>query len=194
MQKRPLREARVAGHNGRVLQKLRAAVQKFGRQVLLQDRHIGEGDEHIAVLVKNGKIGGGRAAGSHAELGHIDAGRCAFLADDIGVEIGADGGDQPHICAETCEVVADIARNASGRGVHMAGIAVVHDDRFFGTAMNIEIGSAHAHDIGPRRRSSFHRLASLFSFKSSFEKHILAQTMARVKPIFKQNREHFVNL
>ena len=58
MQKCPLREARVAGHDGRVLQKLRAAIQKFGRQMLLQNRHIGEGDEHIAVLVKNGKIGG----------------------------------------------------------------------------------------------------------------------------------------
>lgn len=67
--------------------------------------------------------------------------------DLVCVHVGADGGNELDAHTEAREVFADIPRHAAGRGVHMTGVGVVHDDRLFGPAVDVYVRRAHAEDI-----------------------------------------------
>ena len=81
------------------------------------------------------------------EVGNVDASRLALAADLVCVHVGADGGNELDAHTEAREVFADIPRHAAGRGVHMTGVGVVHDDRLFGPAVDVYVCRAHAEDI-----------------------------------------------
>jgi len=141
-----LRQAGVAGDE------LRAHEQAlFAREIVLgqrlQNGHVGHRDQHVALLVENGDVGRGGAALGRVEVADVHARGQAFLADLLGVDVGADRGDELDAAAQPREIFAHVARDAAGGGIHTAGVAVLHDDGRPGPAVDVDVGRADAHHV-----------------------------------------------
>ena len=123
--------------------------EQVGRQAAV-DVHVADRQPHIALLVVDEEVGGGAPLRDHRGLGDVDAKLPAAGGDLLGVQVVAEGCDQPHVQPQQAHVVGDVPAHAPQAHPHGPGVGVMLHRHLRRPAADVHVDAAHHRHIGRR--------------------------------------------
>ena len=119
-----------------------------GRGQVAVDLHVADRQGHVPVRLGEEEVGGGGAAGHLEGLADVDAQLAAGGGDALGVEIVAEGGEQPGVYTQKAHVVGDVPAHAAQADAHRAGIGILSHQLSEGPTADVDVNGAHHGGVG----------------------------------------------